>query len=117
LRRIAAEAAKQSGRNDVPEIVAELPFEKVLNEIAPNCMALLLDPRAESGILDVIQERRTELNDKPLLMIVGPEGGITDEEIHEAEEKGIVRVRLAENVLRVETAALAACAIAGAALI
>jgi 16S rRNA (uracil1498-N3)-methyltransferase len=117
LRRIAAEAAKQSGRSDVPEIAAEMPFARMLNETAPEALALLLDPRAERGILDVIQEKRAALLEKPLLMIVGPEGGIADEEIHEAEQKGIVRVRLAENVLRVETAALAACAVAGAALI
>lgn len=43
-------------------------------------------------------------------ILIGPEGGITDAEAHQIEAAGGARVRLAPNILRIETAALAAAA-------
>jgi len=116
LKRIAAAAAKQCGRSDVPEIAAEQTFEQVLAEETPRAFALLLHPQAEARLADVLQEQRTALREKPVLLVVGPEGGFAPEEIAAAVLRGVPRVRLARHVLRVETAAVAACAIAGAVL-
>ena len=44
-------------------------------------------------------------------MIIGPEGGLADDEITTIEESGAIQVRLNDNVLRVETAAVAFAAI------
>jgi 16S rRNA (uracil1498-N3)-methyltransferase len=113
LRRIAAEAAKQSGRNDVPEILAEQTFAQVLNAHASTSVCVLLDPRGKEELLSVLQEKRSGLQSKSLLLLVGPEGGFSDEELAVADARGIHRAKLARHVLRVETAALAACAICG----
>ncbi len=48
----------------------------------------------------------------PLAILVGPEGGFTPEEAALAHEAGLAPVGLGGNVLRAETAALAACALA-----
>jgi len=116
LRRIAAEAAKQCGRNDEPEIGAERPFSLLLAEEAQHALALLLDAHADSLLADALLERRGSLRKQTVLLIVGPEGGLAPEELAAAAAAGVVSVRLARHVLRVETAALAACAIAGALL-
>jgi len=112
LRRIAAAAAKQCGRNDLPEISAELTFEQLLAVHAPRHVVLLLDPRAELRMTDALAGQRDILRQKPLLLIVGPEGGLEREEFTAALAHGAAAVRLARHVLRIETAALAACAIA-----
>lgn len=114
LRRIAAAAAKQCGRNDEPEIAAEQSFSQLLAAEAPTALALLLDAHAEASLADVLLEKQSLRRAKPLLLIVGPEGGFAPEELAAAETAGVARVRLARHILRVETAALAACAIAGA---
>jgi len=116
LRRIAAEAAKQCGRNDEPEIGAERSFSQLLAEEARNTFALLLDAHADAGLAAVLLERRAALREKGVLLIVGPEGGLAPEELAAAAAAGVLSVRLARHVLRVETAALAACAVAGALL-
>jgi len=50
----------------------------------------------------------------PSAVIVGPEGGFTDDELALAERRGVERVGLGPRVLRAETAAVAALAIVGA---
>jgi len=116
LRRIAAEAAKQCGRNDEPEIGAERPFSQLLAAEAQEGLALLLDAHADLQLADFLLEKRAALREQNLLLIVGPEGGLAPEESAAAAAAGVMGVRLARHVLRVETAALAACAVAGALL-
>ena len=50
----------------------------------------------------------------PAAVIVGPEGGFTDDELALAARRGVERVGLGPRVLRAETAAVAALAIVGA---
>jgi 16S rRNA (uracil1498-N3)-methyltransferase len=114
LRRIAAEAAKQCGRKDEPQIAEEHSFAQLLSEQAPHALALLLDAHAEARLADVLRDERVAARERPALVIVGPEGGMTPEELAATTAAGIPRVRLARHILRVETAALAACAVVGA---
>jgi len=113
LRRIAAEAAKQCGRNDVPEILPELSFSEVLSQRVPGSNALILDPHAPRPLLELINRDESA---RPSLLIIGPEGGITSEELDAADRAGVLRARLGGHILRIETAAIAACALAAAAL-
>jgi 16S rRNA (uracil1498-N3)-methyltransferase len=47
---------------------------------------------------------------KEVLILIGPEGDFSEEEVQLAMEKGFIPVSLGENRLRVETAALYSCA-------
>jgi len=49
--------------------------------------------------------------DRPLLLVVGPEGGLSDEEVEQATSAGAMLANLGENILRIETAAVALAAI------
>ncbi|MFH0940124.1 MAG: 16S rRNA (uracil(1498)-N(3))-methyltransferase [Planctomycetota bacterium] len=117
LRRIAAEAAKQCGRNTLPEIVVEMELNQVLAHEAPSALALRMEPTAEKWLLDALADQRATLRDQPLLLFVGPEGGFAPEEQAAFLKAGIQSARVAKYVLRVETAALAACALAQAAFV
>lgn len=112
LRRIAIEAAKQSGRTDVPRIEPARTLEALLKESA--AVAVLLDPRAERGLGEWFAALPPEKSSAGVLLIIGPEGGFSNAEIQRVDAAGVARVRLAEHILRVETAALAACAVIGA---
>ena len=112
LRRIATEAAKQSGRFDVPEIRAPQSLDDFVRGVSGRLLLVLLDPKADQSLADVLRQEGAEPEQTRLVAIlVGPEGGFTDAEIACAVAHGAVRARLAENVLRVETAAMAACAV------
>lgn len=112
LRRIAIEAAKQSGRTDVPRIEPARTLDALLKDCS--AATVLLDPRAESGLGEWFAALTPEKAAAGVLLIVGPEGGFSAAEIAQVDAAGVARARIAEHILRVETAALAACAVIGA---
>ena len=111
-RRIALEAAKQTGRAYVPEIVAPISFSVLLMRSAEekgsagNVHRLMFAERAGTSLWEATKsfaERPTEI-----VALVGPEGGWTDEEIELAREGGWKIVTLGGRTLRAETAAIVA---------
>jgi 16S rRNA (uracil1498-N3)-methyltransferase len=116
LKRIAVEAAKQSGRTTTPEITVETTLPKVIEYELSRCRAVCLDPRATTWLLDTLQELSDRKSASPVLLIVGPEGGFTSQESELLVKSGVAFARMAQHVLRVETAAIAACSITGAIL-
>jgi 16S rRNA (uracil1498-N3)-methyltransferase len=103
-QKIAQEAARQSGRDDVPEVDPPLPFEALI-EVARGRTALVLDPLAQVRL-----SARAQDVDR-LLLAVGPEGGFSESELERAAAARFTRVGLGPLVLRTETAALAALAV------
>jgi 16S rRNA (uracil1498-N3)-methyltransferase len=105
-RRIAQEAARQSGRTDVPGVDAPCSLADLCAALEPDRRGLLLDPR--EGAVRLSQAARGAPR---LCVIVGPEGGFSAAERAAANDCGILPVSLGRLVLRTETAALAALAI------
>jgi 16S rRNA (uracil1498-N3)-methyltransferase len=105
-RRIAQEAARQSGRSDVPRVDAPGSLADVRAALEPDRRGLLLDPEERS--LRLAQAARGAPR---LCLVVGPEGGLAPAERCALEAAGVVRVSLGPLVLRTETAALAALAV------
>ena len=107
-RRIAQEAARQCGRADVPRVDGPLGWEALLAEARaePDRRALLLDPADGEVRLGAAARGLSRL-----LLAVGPEGGFSDEERTQALENGFAPVALGPQILRTETAGLAALAV------
>ncbi len=104
---IALDAARQSGRGDVPELVGPLPFADSLARAATaDALKLCLEPEAEHALGALLRER----GDGPLVLLVGPEGGFSAEELAHARGAGFEHVHLGTLVLRTELAAMAALA-------
>jgi 16S rRNA (uracil1498-N3)-methyltransferase len=100
-RRIAVEAARQCGRGDAPAIGAPVAFEEAVQRAAEGASArLCLDPRAEVGLAEGLAG---VVAGAAVAFAVGPEGGLTGEELAAAERAGFVRVTLGPLVLRTET--------------
>jgi 16S rRNA (uracil1498-N3)-methyltransferase len=102
LRRIAVQAARQCGRGDAPKIEAALPFSEALDRFSkpPVGVALALDPRAEEPLRDRLLGLPREAE---VVLIVGPEGGLSDAELALCDAAGVHRVSLGPLVLRTET--------------
>jgi 16S rRNA (uracil1498-N3)-methyltransferase len=106
--KIAREAARQSGRADVPIVDAPLPLGAALAapELPPRRLALSEGERARS--------LRSELGGTtpaPTALLVGPEGGFAAAELPAVEAAGFSPVGLGRRILRVETAAIVAVAL------
>ena len=102
-QRIAAEAAKQSGRAVTPDITLPLSFAEMRGEIGAH--RLILVPWEEehgNGI------RANWQGEQDVAIIIGPEGGISSEEIDQLKAAGALPVTLVPRIFRTETAGLAA---------
>jgi 16S rRNA (uracil1498-N3)-methyltransferase len=110
--RIAREAARQSGRADVPALVALQPLERAL-ESAPASAARLLFWEEARAIRLRDQLRAEELAGEAVVA-VGPEGGFSRREVELARAIGYRVCGLGPLTLRAETAALAALVLVGA---
>jgi 16S rRNA (uracil1498-N3)-methyltransferase len=108
---IVREAAKQAHRAWVPT-VAEPVTTTQLAKVAASARVLVLEPTAEDALtsLDLTGD------DRDLVLVVGPEGGIAPEELQSLQTAGAQLVRLGDTVLRTSTAGPAALAIVSAAL-
>jgi 16S rRNA (uracil1498-N3)-methyltransferase len=105
FRSIAIDAARQSGRGDLPELVGPAPLSDVFARFSTSdARKLCLDPAAETSLGALLSTR----GEQPLALLVGPEGGFTQAELDAAERAGFVRARLGELVLRAELASVAA---------
>lgn len=98
-------AAEQCGRNRIARLAPLAPLAGWLGEPAA-APRLLLSPRATQSLADWAGAG----GPRALTLMVGPEGGFSDEEENAALRAGAVAVSLGTRVLRTETAALAALA-------
>ncbi len=99
-------ACEQSGRNRIPEVA---PPQALAAALAATDAALRLVLAPDEGAAS-LQSLLATGNPDSLALLVGPEGGLDEEEIRAAELAGFIRCRLGPRVLRTETAALAALA-------
>ncbi|MEV4775016.1 16S rRNA (uracil(1498)-N(3))-methyltransferase [Microbacterium sp. LWH12-1.2] len=106
---IVREAAKQAHRAWVPEVSAPVSTAQLVERVAVQ-RVLLLDPTAEVRLSDLTPDGRD------IVLVVGPEGGISDEELRRLADTGAERVLLGETVLRTSTAGPAAIAVLSVAL-
>lgn len=109
--RVLAEACKQARRLWTPRLGApRTPAE--IAALAGERPTLVLDPQAPTDLLAWTGAHPGAGSaDRPLCVVVGPEGGLTDAERAALVAGGAQEVRLGPHVLRIETAAEAAVAI------
>ena len=101
-RRIALEAAQQSNRADVPEIKTPVTFTEFLSSYGKGDLKILLwEGEKEHGIKDILKNTKDV---KSVAVVIGPEGGFSENEVKIAVEKGFTSVSLGESILRTETA-------------
>jgi len=105
--RIAHEAGQQSRRLRAPEILPSVRFASALTETAD--YRYFLEESLAPGLLKQLPEARTA--HQSVALLVGPEGGWTDEERHLAADSGWTPASLGPQILRAETAAVAGIAV------
>ena len=108
---IVREASKQSIRSHVPP-VSPIASTADLQRLAATSRVVLLDPTATDRLsaIDVTADERD------VLLVVGPEGGISDAELQSLTAAGAIRARLGDTILRTSSAGPAALAVLNVAL-
>lgn len=109
LQRTAIEACKQCGRVWLPTIEAGRSLQDALRTATAQGALLVAEPADNAEPLSTwLHAHKTTAAD--LTAIVGPEGGLTPSELDFLKASGAATVRLADHILRVETAAIAVAA-------
>lgn len=105
-RKIVLEASKQSIRPTVPNVVS-LKRGPEVSALGVSGQVVLLDSDGEHTLRDFSYSPESE----QIILIVGPEGGVTDEEKRILIESGARDVRLGTKILRTSTAGAAALSV------
>lgn len=104
-QKIAESAAKQSKRDIIPVIENSKNIEEICERIKEYDLVLVAYENEENiTIKDILQSNNDK---KSIAVVIGPEGGISEEEISKLKENGAKVVSLGKRILRTETASLA----------
>ena len=108
-QRILQEASEQCGRSRLPRLLPIRSLEQAVNELPSNALALIpWEEEHNQTLRNVLHAHKQQ--QKTVVLFIGPEGGLTSEEIMLAQQHGVQPVTLGQRILRAETAALAVIA-------
>jgi 16S rRNA (uracil1498-N3)-methyltransferase len=101
--KIAIEACKQCGRVAVPKVEPLQNYSEMLGMASSEALRLILWEKKGQGLKEVLKGSagRTKI-----FFVVGPEGGMSDEEMGEAQKAWFTPITLGKRILRSETAGL-----------
>ncbi|MBS1487435.1 MAG: 16S rRNA (uracil(1498)-N(3))-methyltransferase [Bacteroidetes bacterium] len=105
IEKIAVSAMKQSHQAWLPKISGIKKFSEIICESADQKFIAFVEPQNPLHL-----KQLTEPN-KNYMVLIGPEGDFSDEELKMAQSRGFQKVSLGENRLRTETAGLMVCSI------
>jgi 16S rRNA (uracil1498-N3)-methyltransferase len=107
-QRIITEAAEQSHRGRIPELLSPVSFEKAIQELSSFEKCLIAWPAEGSSPIRVALHPTDKNISKTIALLIGPEGGFTEQEVVAAKENGAIPITLGPRILRTETAAIVA---------
>jgi len=102
----AEQAAKQSRRAWFPQVTAQADLAEAVRRVDAATLAIVLDPAASESLAGLSLPDRGDI-----LLVVGPEGGITPAESEALLSAGAVAARLGPTVLRASSAGIVAAGI------
>ncbi|HYP09435.1 MAG TPA: RsmE family RNA methyltransferase [Bryobacteraceae bacterium] len=108
-RRIVVEASQQSRRLRSPELLPPVRLHEAVAWQPDSCRLFLDEERTGLPLLDAIPQPA-----KAVSLMIGPEGGWTEQERAMAREAGWTSVSMGTHILRAETAGIAALAVVDA---
>ena len=105
-QKIAREACKQSGRCEMMQVTEPISFKSLLTKIAAHQAAIVPWEDARGYSLARFHQEHPEITD--LAIVIGPEGGMSEDEIARMKDANCRSVTLGPRILRTETAGLCA---------
>ena len=110
LQKIAREAAKQCKRGGCLEVAAPQTWKQLRDQMTAHDLLLVPWEDAQGFGLKAAHEAFPEAKDVGI--VIGPEGGMSEDEVRALEELGAKQITLGPRILRTETAAIAAATMA-----
>jgi 16S rRNA (uracil1498-N3)-methyltransferase len=109
-RRVAIASAKQCGRAVIPDVTESFKLESVLGQAGYDTRLILAEPETGAAA-STVPHSKPESSSRPrILLLVGPEGGWTADEVRTALANGCTAWRLGPRTLKAELAPTVALA-------
>lgn len=105
-QKIALEASQQSKRITVPEVSLPLSWKEALREMQEGITIVLWEDEDKTSLRQVLEG--LEGVPEQINLVIGPEGGLAEEEVAQLQAQGAYCASLGKRILRTETAGLAA---------
>lgn len=100
-KKITVSACEQSGRNSLPDLTEVVSIENMDQYLNRDACKIILNPRSKRSLNDFdIQPIQQQ---KSVEIFVGPEGGLSEEEIMQLEKYGFESIHFGPRILRTET--------------
>lgn len=110
-RRICIEACKQSRHPWLPELRPVVDIPGLCSQVSADARGCwIVAHPGGMPLMQALAERGCAAGSSETHCVVGPEGGLTDDEVRELQHAGCLVASLGETILRIETAAVAMCA-------
>jgi 16S rRNA (uracil1498-N3)-methyltransferase len=113
-QKILQEASEQCGRGLIPTIQPPVKFDVLVNRLVGIKGYIFHEKANDHGFIADLSAHLAKGSNQ-FALLIGPEGGFSEEEVTLARQAGLQPASLGQRVLRMETAAIAACAISMAA--
>lgn len=104
--KIAKEAAEQSHRSKIPNISPVIQFKELLKYMDDSLVFIAYEKEDTMSLYKALSDKQI----KKIMLIIGPEGGFSENEINRAIESGAISISLGKRILRTETAGLVGAA-------
>ncbi len=102
-RKVAISACEQSGRNIIPEITEIVALDNINPVLNKNALKLILNPETNTSLKQInFNQPATDI--KNIEVFIGPEGGLTEEEIVFLQNNQFNNICFGPRILRTETA-------------
>lgn len=107
--KIVQSACEQCGRNRLPQVAPPVTLTEYFSQTKTDGLTLLCHPDADTTLAQALSSANILSGaDAPgITILIGPEGGWSDDELLTAEKNGATRIAFGSRVLRTETAGLA----------
>lgn len=102
-QKVANSACEQSGRHFPPVVHPPQPLQEVVETLPSSAPRLAFDPRGAGRLVSSTGSPHT------VIAAIGPEGGFSAPELQLLREANFILIKLGDQILRTETAALVAC--------
>ena len=104
-QKIAEAAAKQSKRDSIPTVHEVMKLDQILQQEKWDLLLVAYESENQVSLKEVLQSHKEAMT---IGVVIGPEGGLSTEEVEAAQKQGGIAVSLGRRILRTETAGLVA---------
>ena len=101
-QKVIISACEQCGRNFIPTLNLTQSIDSWLKNLNKNTVRLVANPRAKFNFAGLTKPKDN------IIILIGPEGGFSEEEITTLEKENFMSIKLGPRILRLETATIAA---------